>query len=162
VDFDSGRGWMLANDTLYSFNHNKLIGEKFRLHEQIILGFDLFSIPPDEIIPRIKSMSIDLSVLSTLSINGKQVYQVGDPTQHCFWVKMDDLLLYGIRKVSENNVSDTYFENYKTFYGKPVATEMQYFRNGKMYRYEKYSEIRLPTSLPVEFFYPNLFEETRW
>lgn len=161
-DFDSGRGWLIVNDTLFSFNHNKLIGKKARLHELMTLGFDLFIVPPDETIPKIIEMKFDLSKLSVVSIKGNLVYQVGDPEKQCFWVHKDDLLFYGYRKASEAGVSETFFENYKTFYGKQVATQVQYFQDGHLYLFEKYFEIRLPSSLPESFFEPEKFCETRW
>ncbi len=161
-DFDSGRGWLVVNDTLYSFNHNKLIGQRPRLHEQITLGFDAYIVSPEQVLPKLMGMSFDLSQLSITTINGKSVYQVGDPQKHCFWVKSDDLLFYGIRRVTELGVYDMYFNNYKFFYGKPVATEIQYFNNGKLTLFEKYIDIRLPTSLPQEFFDITRFTETRW
>ena len=161
-DFDSGRGWLVVNDTLFSFNHNKLIGKKHRLHELMTLGFDLYIVPPDEIIPKIADMKFNLSLLTETIIKGNEVYQVGDPEKQCFWVHKNNLLFYGYRKSGEMGVRETFFENYKSFYGKPVATQVQYFQDGKLYLFEKYFEIRLPTELSETFFNPELFCNTRW
>jgi hypothetical protein len=161
-DFDSGRGWLIINDTLFSFNHNKLIGKNARLHELMTLGFDLYIAPPDETVPKVVEMNFDLSKLTTATINGNLVYQVGNPDIQCFWVHKDDLLFYGYRKTGEGGVKETFFGNYKSFYGKLVATQVQYFQNGHLYLFEKYFEIRLPTSLPESFFEPDKFGETRW
>lgn len=161
-DFDTGRGWLVFNDTLYSFNHNKLIGQRPRLHEQITLGFDAYIVSPEQVIPKLTGLNFDLSLLSITTVNGRNVYQVGDPQKHCFWVRTEDLLFYGIRRVTELGVNEMFFDNYKLFYGKPVATEIQYFSNGKLSLFEKYFDIRLPTSLPQEFFELSRFYETRW
>lgn len=161
-DFDSGRGWLVVNDTIYSYNHGNLIGQRPRLHDQITLGLDAYVVAPDEVIPKLKQMDFDLSIVTIELVNGKQVYQVGDPSKHCFWVTMDNMLFYGIRRVTETGVNDMVFDNYTVIYGIPVATGIQYLSNGKMYRYEKYFEIRLPTSLPQEFFDPDKFNNTRW
>lgn len=161
-DFDSGRGWLCVNDTLFSYNHNKLIGKKHRLHELMTLGFDLYIVSPDEIIPKIADMKFDLSLLIITNINGNEVYQVGNPEKQCFWVHKNSLLFYGYRKSGEMGVRETFFENYKTFYGKPVATQVQYFQDGYLYLFEKYFEIRLPTSLSDDSFNPELFCNTRW
>jgi hypothetical protein len=161
-DFDSGRGWLIVNDTLHSFNHNLLIGSRPRLHEAMILGLDVYNVLPDSILPKILKMDFDLATLCQTNINGKLVYQVGDPKKNCFWVLQENLLFYGVRRVSDTGVRDTFFENYKDFYGKPVATQIQYFQEGKLYLLEKYTEIRLPSHLPEIFFDPNHFSSTRW
>jgi hypothetical protein len=161
-DFDSGRGWLIINDSIYSFNHNKFIGKRPRLHELITLGLDAYVVPPKDIIPKLVEMKFDLNILEKTSINGKIVYQVGDPEKQCFWISKDDLLFYGIRKVSDSGTKELYFENYKMFYGKPVATQIQYFQDGHLYLLEKYFEIRLPSLLPDSFFDPEQFEHTRW
>jgi hypothetical protein len=161
-DFDSGRGWLIVNDTLYSYNHNKLIGQRHRLHELMLLGYDAYIVSPEVVIPKIKEIGFNMDKMEITTIKGKEVYQVGDGNKMCFWVCKDNLLFYGIRKSDDSGVRETFYENYKQFYGKPVATEIQYFENGNMYLYEKYFEIRLPSSLPEDFFNPNLFQETRW
>jgi hypothetical protein len=161
-DFDSGRGWLIINDSIYSFNHNKFIGKRPRLHELITLGLDAYIVPPQQIINKLIEMKFDLSILETTSIKGKIVYQVGDPEKLCFWISKEDLLFYGIRKVSESGTRESYFENYKLYYGKPVATQIQYFQNGHLELLEKYFEIRLPSLLPESFFDPDQFEYTRW
>jgi hypothetical protein len=161
-DFDSGRGWIISNDSLYSFNHNKLIGQRPRLHEIMTLGLDVYVVEPEITLSKIRDMNIDISRFAEVIINGNSVFQVGDPGSICFWFHSKSLLFYGLRKVSELGVRDTYFEAYKNFYGKPVATQVQYYQDGKMYFYEKYFEIRLPTLFPSEVFNPNLFDSTRW
>lgn len=161
-DFSSGRGWFVVNDTLFTFNHNKLIGTRPRLHEVMILGYDMYSVNPSIVIPKVVGLGIDLSRVRVTTIKGKEYYEVGNNNVKCFWVGKDDLLFHGIRKVDENGVTEIFYQNYKMIYDKPVATEVQYFENGQMYLYEKYFDIRLPSSLPDDFFDPNLFSETRW
>jgi len=161
-DFSSGRGWLVVNDTLYSFNHNRLIGSRPRLHEVMTLGYDVYSAEPSDVIPKVESMGIDLSLVKVTTMKGKEYYEVGNYNEKCFWVSKDDLLFHGIRKVDENGVTEIFYENYKMIYEKPVATEVQYFENGQMYLYEKYFDIRLPSCMPDDFFNPDLFSETRW
>lgn len=162
LDFDSGRGWLIVNDTIHSFNHNKLIGKRPRLHELMTIGLDAYIDSPENTIKKLGEMKLDLSKLCVATVNGKVVYQVGDPNQVCFWVHKDDLLFYGLRHTGEFGVRETFFENYKTFYSKPIATEVHYFQDGKMYLFERYFEIRLPSSLPESFFEPDQFTQTRW
>ena len=161
-DFDSGRGWIVANDTLYAFNHNKLIGKRPRLHTHIALGFDVYFVAPEVMIPRIEKMGFNLMELAIVEINGHEVYQVGNPATSCFWVHPESLLFYGVRSIDESGVKDTFFEKYKQFYGKPVATQVQYFQDGNLYLFEKYFEIRLPSIFPKSYFNPNEFVNTRW
>lgn len=161
-DFDSGRGWLIVNDTIHSFNHNKPIGKRPRMHELMTLGLDTYITSPEITISKLEEMNFDLSKLCLTTINGKVVYQVGDPQKQCFWVHKDDLLFYGLRRTGEFGVRETFFENYKTFYGKPVATEVHYFQDGHMYLFERYFDIRLPSSMPENFFNPEQFSDTRW
>ncbi len=161
-DFDSGRGWLIINDSIYTYSNNNLIGTRPRLHELMTLGLDIYVTPPAITLPRITQMEFDLSVVCVTTQKGKLVYQVGDYNKQCFWVGKDDLLFVGIRKVCEAGVQETYFDSYKSFYGKPVATQIQYYQNGRLTLFEKYFEIRLPSSLPDEFYNPELFHKTRW
>ncbi|MFP4556378.1 MAG: hypothetical protein ACLFNU_05860 [Bacteroidales bacterium] len=161
-DFDSGRGWLITNDTLYTFNHDKLIGEKPRLHDIMTLGLDIFITPPADIIGKIESMGFDLSLLAKTTIKGNKVFQVGDPDDQCFWIYEDELLFYGLRRVDKTGVKEIFFEKYETFYDKPVATQIQYFQDGEMYLLEKYFDVRMPSCLPDDFFDPDLFNSTRW
>lgn len=161
-DFDSGRGWIFINDTLYTFNHNKLIGQRPRMHSHLALGFDVYVVEPEVMIPRIERMGFDLHEISEVEINGNSVYQIGDPEEHCFWVHKESMLFYGVRKVDESGVKDTFFEKYKLFYGKPVATELHYYQDGSLYLFEKYFEIRLPNIFPDSYFNPEEFVNTRW
>ncbi len=161
-DFSTGRGWLVVNDTLYSFNHSKLIGTRPRLHELMVLSYDLYSVKPDFTIPKVLSMGFDLLQVAIVEKKGKEYYQIGNPDVKCFWVSKDDLLFHGVRKVDENGVNEIFYQKYEEFYGKLVATEVQYFDNGQMYLYEKYFDIRLPSCMPEDFFSPELFGETRW
>jgi hypothetical protein len=128
----------------------------------MILGFDIYNVDPELMIPKISSMQFDLSMLSSTVKNGKQVYQIGDPEKQCFWVEKGNLLFYGLRKVGESGVKETFFDGYRIFYDKPVATQIQSFENGKLVLFEKYYDIRLPSCLPEEYFDPNSFTTTRW
>ena len=161
-DFDSGRGWLIVNDSIHSYSHNKLIGKRPRIHELMILGFDIYNVDPEVMIPKLVSIKFDLSLFSSTVKNGKQVYQIGDPEKQCFWVEKGSMLFYGMRKVGESGVKETFFEGYKLFYEKPVATQIQNYENGKLVLFEKYFDIRLPSNLPEEFFDPANFTSTRW
>jgi len=161
-DFDTGRGWLIVNDSIYTYNHNKLIGKRPRVHELMILGLDIYIVSPEIVISRIIGMNFDMSYFTTTTKNGKQVYQIGNPDKQCFWVEKGNLLFYGMRKVGESGVKETFFEAYKIIYDKPVATQIQSFENGKLVLFEKYFDIRLPSCLPEEFFEPANFATTRW
>ncbi len=161
-DFYTGRGWLIVNDTLFSFSHNKMVGSRPRLHELMILGFDAYIVKPEIVLQKVKAIGFDVSKISITTKNGKKVIQIGNPNTQCFWVEKDNLLFYGMRKVAEGSVKETFFEKYETIYGKPVATQIQYFQDGHLVLFEKYFDIRLPTSLPEEFFFPENFTKTRW
>lgn len=161
-DFDTGRGWLIVNDTLYSFSHTKMVGSRPRLHELMILGFDAYVVSPEIVAEKIVRIGFDVSKIEATTKNGKKVIQVGNPDAQCFWVDIESFLFYGMRKVAEGSVKETFFDRYETIYGKPVATQIQYFQDGHLVLFEKYFDIRLPSSLPNEFFHPENFAETRW
>lgn len=162
-DFDSGRGWIIVNDSIYSFNHSKLIGSRFIRHEIMFLGMDMFALPSNIVLEKLKLLGIDLNRFEITFVNGKKVYQVGDGNKFCFWIFVDNLLIYGVRKVNEmNDIRETYFESYKNIYGKPVATELHYYLNRKLFQMERYFEIRLPTYLHPDIFNPGKFSDVRW
>ncbi len=162
-DFDSGRGWLIVNDTIYTYNNFTLIGSRKRIHELIVLGLDIYNVSSELSIERVKLLDIDLNKFEIVTVNNRHLYQIGNPETICFWVHPSSLLFYGIRKVNESgDVKETFFENYKTIYGKLVATEIQYFLNGKLFLFERYSEIRYPTYLHNDIFNPYKFKEVMW
>ncbi len=162
-DFDSGRGWLIVTDSIYTYNNFNLIGSRLRIHELMVLGLDIYNVLPQISVERIKQLGIDISRVEMVTIKGKSLYQIGNPETICFWVHTINLLFYGLRKVNESgDVKDTFFEQYKTLYGKPVATEVQYFLNGKMFIFERYSEIRFPTFLHNDLFVPARFKDVMW
>jgi len=123
-DFDSGRGWIVANDTFYAFNHNKLIGKRPRMHTHIALGFGVFFVALEVMVSRIEKMGFDIRELAIVEVNGHEVYQVGNPATSCFWVHAESLLSYGVRSVDESGNRDIFFEKYKQSYEKHVATQV--------------------------------------
>lgn len=162
-DFNTGRGWVIVNDSIYSFNHFKLIGSRYIQHEVMFLGMDMFALPTHITLEKLKILGIDLNRFEITFVNGKKVYQVGDGSKFCFWIYTDNLLFYGLRKVNDkNDIRETYFESYKSIYGKPVATELHYFLNRKLFQMERYFEIRLPTYLHPDIFNPLKFLDVRW
>lgn len=162
-DFNSGRGWLIANDSIYTYNNFNLIGSHHRIHELMVIGLDIYNILPEMSVERIKQLGIDFSRFEIVTIKGKRLYQIGNPEAICFWVYANNLLFYGIRKVNESgDVKDTFFEHYKTLYGKPIATEVHYFLNGNMFIFERYSEIRFPTYLHNDIFIPAKFKDIMW
>ncbi len=162
-DFNSGRGWIIANDSIYTFNKKQLIGRRDRIHEAMILGHDLYCIPPQVALTRTKQLGINTSFIEITPINGKRVIQIGDPNVFCFWLFADNLLFYGYRKRTDTgSIRELYFENYRTIQGWPVATELHYYDNGRLYQLERYSEIRLPSYLHPNLFSPMHFNDIRW
>lgn len=162
-DFNSGRGWIIANDSIYSYNKNQLIGKRGRIHEAMILGHDLYCSEPDFLLQRLALLRINTGRVEVVTLKGRRLIQVGDPGAFCFWLYADNLLFYGYRKRADNgSVRELFFENYRNIQGFPVATELHYYDNGRLYQLERYSEIRLPSYLHPSLFDPEQFSKVRW
>jgi hypothetical protein len=128
----------------------------------LVLMGDVYAQLPDTTAMQLDSLGFDLSVARRDVWEGKPAWVVGaaegDSTSSQFWVDVDSLL---VRRIIQRDtrgakpvVSDTRFQKYQAFDGVPVAVQMRFYRDGRMYFREDYFDVKVNETLPVEIFEP--------
>ena len=92
---DSGRAMVFRNDSLYIFRNGTLARALPYVHPLMVLGSDIYSLPPARTLDKLRTLRFDLSKLSRATWNDRAVYVVGaatgDTTSAQFWVDRERL-----------------------------------------------------------------------
>jgi outer membrane lipoprotein-sorting protein len=173
IDFDpvkDGNGILFANYTLYSFKKGKQANSRPFVHPLLLLGFDVYFLPVEETINKLKGLKFDLSELREDVWQGKPVYVVGakagDLHSRQFWI--DKKNLYFVRLIEPGTrdpsaTQETQFNRYERVKGGGwVAAEVVFMVNGKPVVKEEYSDIRGGVALDEKLFDPQHFGDTHW
>ena len=167
IDFDpakDGNGFLFANDKIYSYKNGKLEGSRPLIHPLVLLAFDVYFLPVDQTIAKLKQLKFDLSSLREDTWQGRPVYVVGakagDLHSPQFWI--DKQRLYFVRMfrpAGKDGVltSETQFNKYQRLGGGWLAPEVIFTIDGKTTTTEEYSEMRANVKLD-----DNLFDPAKW
>ena len=164
IDFDpakDGNGILFANDKIYSYKNGKLENSRPLIHPLVLLAFDVYSLPVDQTIAKLKQLKFDLSTLREDTWQGRPVYVVGakagDLHSPQFWI--DKQRLYFVRMfrpAGKDGVltSETQFNKYERLGGGWIAPEVIFKIDGKTTTTEAYSEMRANVALDDSLFDP--------
>ncbi|HEX8846618.1 MAG TPA: hypothetical protein VF791_18370 [Pyrinomonadaceae bacterium] len=173
IDFDpvkDGNGLLFANDTLYSFKEGKLDNSRPFMHPLLVLGFDIYFLPLQDAVAKLKQLKFDLSVVREDTWQGRPVYVVGakqgDLHTRQFWIDKENL--YFVRMLGPAgkdgaSTQETQFNKYfKVKGGGWVSPEVIFMLDGKTRATEEYTEIRTDVALDEKLFDPQHWTTARW
>jgi hypothetical protein len=171
IKFDSltsASGIVFRQDTQYVVQNNEVVRAIPRVHDLLVLGFDVYALPPGQIIPKLEKQGFDLSKMYETDWQGRPVYVVGaegeDDDSPQFWVDQEHL--YFVRLIRTNQqsgkVQETEFNKYERIGGGWVAPEVVFKSDGEVVLLEEYYEMNIPASLPASVFDPHHFQQIRW
>jgi hypothetical protein len=164
IDFDpakDGNGVLFINDKIYTFKSGKLEGSRPLIHPLVLLAFDVYFLPVDQTLAKLKQLKFDLATLREDTWQGRPVYVVGakagDLHSPQFWI--DQKRLYFVRMfrpAGKDGVmtSETQFNKYQKLGGGWIAPEVIFMIDGKTTTTEAYSEIRANIDLDESLFDP--------
>ena len=167
IDFDpvgSGNGILFANDNIYTFKDGKLGNSRALIHPLVLLAFDVYFLPVDQTVAKLKTLKFDLSLLREDTWQGRPVYVVGakagDLHSPQFWI--DKQRLYFVRMfrpAGKDGVltSETQFNKYERLGGGWISPAVVFMIDGKTTTTEAYSEMR--ANVPLD---DNLFDPDKW
>lgn len=167
-DFAAGNGLIFASDSQYVFQNHKLRARAKTIHPLLLLGFDVYSLSPEQTMAKLTSLGFDLSKMHTASWRGKTAYVVGtaapDSTATQFWIEKEHL--YFVRMIRQNPqtkaVQDIEFAKYQRVGGGWVAAEVRMKQNGRLVMTEAYDQIQAPAALPANLFRLDHFSDVKW
>jgi outer membrane lipoprotein-sorting protein len=173
IDFDpikDGNGILFVNDTLFRFKDGALDTSRPFTHPLLVLGFDIYFMPLQDAINKLKGLKFDLSVMHEDTWQGRPVYVVGakqgDLKSQQFWI--DKKNLYFVRMLGPAGkdgaaLQETQFNRYvKVKGGGWVSPEVIFMINGKTVTTEAYTEIRTDVPLDDKLFDPQFWKTAHW
>jgi outer membrane lipoprotein-sorting protein len=164
IDFDpvkDGNGILFAGDMLYQFKGGKLEKSQPLIHPLMVLGFDVYAMPVQDTIGKLKQLKFDLSVMHEETWQGRPVYVVGARPQDLrspqFWI--DKERLYFVRMIRPAGrdgslTQETQFNKYERAGGGWVAPEVVFLLGGRRVTLEEYSDIKADVKLDGKLFDP--------
>jgi hypothetical protein len=167
IDFDPVKdhnGILFANDQIHTFKDGKLENSRPLIHPLLLLAFDVYFLPVDQTVAKLKQLKFDLSVLREDTFQGRPVYVVGakagDLHSPQFWI--DKQRLYFVRMFRPAGkdgtlTSETQFNKYERLGGGWVSPEVVFMIDGKTTTTEAYSEMR--ANVPLD---DALFDPSKW
>lgn len=165
--FETGNGILFKNDSVYSFAEGKLVRKEGRVHHLLLLGFDVYFLPPSETEAKLNELGFDLSSSYERDTEMGPVYVIGtndlkDTTSSQFWINKEKLYLEKVILNTNGRISEVVMKNYQFIDSYPVATEIDFYTNGKLYMEEKYFDFSFPDNVDPEIFDPENFSEVKW
>jgi hypothetical protein len=160
-DRASKSGTLFARDSVYQFNNGRLVRADTGVNELLVLGFDVYAMPPDRTELVLGRLGFDLAKVHESSWRGKPVYVVGaaqgDTVSKQFWIERDRLLFVRMLHTNRQGRSDLRFNKYVEAGDGWIAIEVEQLINGKRRLLEEYTDVRTNVELS-----PALFDPVQW
>lgn len=167
IDFvpaEEGNGLLFVADTQYVFQADTLAQKRPRTHPLLLLGFDVYALPPAATLDRLRSLGFDVDVFREDEWQGRPAYVVGaaagDERSPQFWIDRERLVFVRMIEPTGPNgarTAETRFNRYYELAGGWVAPEVEFLVDGERAFLEEYEQVRANVELD-----PVLFAPDRW
>ena len=142
-----GRGMLFRNDTLFAIQGGAAANPRALVHPLLLMGFDVYHIPVEESVAKLRSLGVDLTRVHENTWEGRPVWVIGadegDLTSNQFWIDQERLVF--VRQV--NGASDTRFNKYEPLGDAWIAPEVVFMNGDQVTLLEEYTDIRIDVSL---------------
>jgi len=171
IDVDSigYSGVIFSRDSQYVFREGKLVSTRHSVHLLLLLGFDIYFLPLQETLARLKESRIDLSILREDTWQGRAVYVVGakkeDSHSSQFWIDKERLTFVRLLQPAGRDGAQTQevqFNKYERLSGGWISPEVIIKLDDKIIMTEEYSEIKAGVKLDPRLFDPQHWQTARW
>ena len=172
IDFTptrEGNGILFTNGQIYSFKDGKVNNNRPFVHPLMVLGFDIYGLPPADVIEKLKGLKFDLSIFREDTWQGRAVYVVGakpgDLHSPQFWIDRKNLYFVRMLRPAGQGgaqTQETQFNKYVKLGGGWMSPEVIFMVDGKVVTTEEYSDLRANVALPEKLFDPNSFTTVHW
>jgi hypothetical protein len=153
-------GVLYAKGRVHTFVNGKLAAAQNGWNPLLILIADVYAQPVDTTARQLDSLGFRTAVVRRDTWEGKPVWVVGaaagDSTSSQFWVDADSLL---VRRVIQKStgaqrtvVSDVRLARYQAVGAYPVAFDITFFRDGRLFFHEEYYDARVNVPIPSDVF----------
>ena len=172
IDFTpikEGNGILFTNDNVYSFKDGKVDSSRPYVHPLMILGFDIYKLPPEKVLEVLRGLKFDLTVLREDTWQGRPVYVVGakpgDLHSPQFWIDQKNLYFVRMLRPTEKDgaqTQETQFNKYQRLGGGWMAPEVIFKVDDQLRTTEEYSEMRADVTLDSKLFDPQYWTSVHW
>ena len=172
IDFTptkDGNGILFTNGQIYSFKNGKVDTNRPFVHPLMVLGFDIYGLPQNDVMEKLKGLKFDVSIFREDTWQGRPVYVVGakqgDLHSPQFWI--DQKNLYFVRMLRPGGrdgaqTQETQFNKYVKLGGGWMSPEVIFKVDDKVVTTEEYSDLRANVKLPEKLFDPESFATVHW
>jgi len=172
IDFTptkDGNGILFTNSLIYVFKNGKADSTRPFVHPLMVLGFDIYGMPENDVIEKLKGLKFDLSIFREDTWQGRPVYVVGakagDVHSAQFWI--DKKNLYFVRMIRPagkdgTQTQETQFNKYVKLGGGWMSPEVVFLVDNKVATIEEYSDLHANVNLPDKLFDPQSFATVHW
>ena len=159
---EQGRIIMFNDDMIYRFRGGELQGSNPTVHPLLLMGFDIYFLPAEEVLEKLEGLGVDLNTMHESTWQGRPVYVLGaeggDETSHQFWIDQERLVF--VRQI--NGESETRFNNYERMGGAWVSPEVVFMNGGKVTMLEEYYDMSIERELDDSAFLPEGSVRPSW
>lgn len=163
---DTGDTWIFRNDSIYVYQDGQLGAAEPTLHPLLLLGFDIYFTPLDEVTAKLDTLGFDLEDMHVTSWEGRDVYVIGakegDMGSPQFWIDKDRLVfvrLFQWTGPGGNVLQEIRFNNYEPLGGGWIAPEVLFYANSELTLKETYHEIDYGMELDLRLFDPGQWQQ---
>lgn len=159
----AGNGTLFRSDSIYTMSGGRIANTVEGFNDLMVLGFDVYTQPPEETISILRHQGYLLSRIHTDDFGGKAVYVIGatsryDSTSKQFWVERDRLLFVKTQEANANKqVRAVIFLDYVQAGSTWMARQVWQYLAGQPRVHEEYSDIKTNVELD-----PALFDPRTW
>ena len=172
IDFaptKAGNGILFTDGKIFVFKDGKVENTRAFEHPLLILGFDIYRMPPNEVTTKLQSLKFDLSQFREDTWQGRPVYVVGakagDLHSPQFWIDQENLYFVRMLRPAGKDgtqTQETQFNKYQKLGGGWIAPEVIFLVDDKVVTTENYSEIRGDVNLDPRLFDPPFWTTVHW
>jgi outer membrane lipoprotein-sorting protein len=172
IDFTpvkDGNGILFTDSKIYSFKDGKQESSRPFVHPLMILGFDIYKLPPEKVLEVLKGLKFDLAIMREDTWQGRPVYIVGakqgDLHSPQFWIDKKNLYFVRMLRPAGKDgaqTQETQFNKYQRLGGGWMAPEVIFKIDDQIRTTEEYSELRANDQLDSKLFDPQYWMSVHW
>ena len=157
--------YLFARDSQYVFQHDTLASARRLIHPLLLLGFDMYFLPPDETLGKLKDLGFDVNIVHSDFWLGRPVVVLGadkgDTTSAQCWIDAERLVFVRLLMPSRGRHQEVLFNQYEQLAGGWIAPEVVVRLDGRIVLKEVYTDISVGTAFDPSFFDPEAWRTAR-
>jgi hypothetical protein len=158
---DAGNRWLYKDASWIEIRADTVFNSSPGPHPLLLLGFDVYFLPPEETIARLQRFRVDFSQAREDEWQGRRMWVIGaatrDDSSNQIWIDKERLIFKRLLITNPNTGARTEyrFDRYEQLGDGWIGTEVVFIRNGVTTMLERYHWWNIGMD-----FAPSLFETT--